>query len=140
MSNKETKLKTPHEIDLEVWKRDKWTCQYCGYRAVDFKTWWNGHFSIDHIKPRGKSWNGKHELENLALTCGQCNTYKGSHYEAEWDLLDRKSKLEKIRLFLSWKIETQHSKWFKKHVENNLNFSEEIPFLFNVPSENMLSL
>lgn len=91
-------MTTPVALVLEVIKRDKCTCQYCGkqgtfiYRygkpsvvenpyhieleGLDF---YNGDdviaFETDHVVPISKG--GATSLGNLALACRRCNRSKG---------------------------------------------------------------
>ena len=49
----------------EVFKRDKFTCQYCGRFAP------NVILHVDHIVPKSKG--GKNDLNNLIAACEDCN-------------------------------------------------------------------
>ncbi len=51
----------------EVFRRDDYTCQYCGERA--------SHLTLDHVLPRQRG--GKHTWENLVTACIRCNHRKG---------------------------------------------------------------
>lgn len=53
---------------FEVFKRDKFTCQYCGAKAPDVM------LECDHIHPRAKG--GGRELTNLVTACRACNNGK----------------------------------------------------------------
>lgn len=55
-------------IRFEVFKRDSFSCQYCG------KTPPNCILEIDHIIPKSKG--GKDELINLITSCFDCNRGK----------------------------------------------------------------
>lgn len=57
-----------NKLRFEVFKRDKFTCQYCGKRAPDVV------LNIDHITPVAAG--GKNELLNLATSCFECNSGK----------------------------------------------------------------
>jgi len=54
---------------FEVFKRDTFTCQYCGRRTPDVV------LEIDHIVPRVQG--GTNDPENLATACFDCNRGKG---------------------------------------------------------------
>ena len=54
---------------FEVFKRDGFTCQYCGKTPPDVT------LEIDHINP--KSNKGKDEINNLITACFDCNRGKG---------------------------------------------------------------
>ncbi|MBN2044041.1 MAG: HNH endonuclease [Anaerolineales bacterium] len=51
----------------EVFRRDDFTCQYCGKRAAKL--------TIDHVIPRHLG--GAHSWENLVAACPACNHKKG---------------------------------------------------------------
>jgi 5-methylcytosine-specific restriction endonuclease McrA len=51
----------------EVFRRDKYTCQYCGTQ--------NGRMTLDHVVPRHNG--GRHTWENLVTACANCNLRKG---------------------------------------------------------------
>ena len=51
----------------EVFRRDNFTCQYCGKRS--------DNLTIDHILPRHMG--GKHVWTNVVTACASCNHHKG---------------------------------------------------------------
>lgn len=51
----------------EVFRRDNFTCQYCGRKAVNL--------TIDHVIP--KHLGGSHSWTNLVTACPGCNHKKG---------------------------------------------------------------
>ena len=53
---------------FEVFKRDSFTCQYCGKQAPDVV------LEIDHINPVSKG--GNNDLTNLVTACFDCNRGK----------------------------------------------------------------
>jgi 5-methylcytosine-specific restriction endonuclease McrA len=57
----------------EIFRRDCFTCQYCGARA--------GRMTIDHIIPRHRG--GEHSWDNLVTACPSCNLKKGGRTLAE---------------------------------------------------------
>jgi 5-methylcytosine-specific restriction endonuclease McrA len=52
---------------VEVFRRDNFTCQYCGKKS--------NSLTIDHVIPRSKG--GAHAWENLVAACPSCNHKKG---------------------------------------------------------------
>ncbi len=56
------------KIRFEVFKRDKFICQYCGNKAPDIV------LQLDHIKPVAKG--GKNDIINLITSCFDCNNGK----------------------------------------------------------------
>lgn len=53
---------------FEIFKRDGFTCRYCGRRAPDVL------LELDHIIPRAAG--GTDDLENLITSCSDCNRGK----------------------------------------------------------------
>jgi 5-methylcytosine-specific restriction endonuclease McrA len=51
----------------EVFRRDKFTCQYCGRRTSDL--------TLDHVFP--KHLGGEHLWQNVVTACASCNHRKG---------------------------------------------------------------
>ena len=58
----------PKSVRFEVFKRDKFTCQYCGESAP------NVILEIDHIVPVSKG--GGNDIMNLVTACRDCNSGK----------------------------------------------------------------
>ncbi len=54
---------------LEIFNRDKYTCQYCGKETQQL--------TLDHVIPRYK--NGEHTWENVVSACIPCNRRKAGH-------------------------------------------------------------
>jgi len=75
-----------NELRFEVFKRDKFTCQYCGRKAPDVV------LNVCHINPIPKG--GGDELLNLITSCADCNNGKSDKE------LDDSSVIEKQRLQL----------------------------------------
>ena len=68
---------------FEVFKRDSFTCQYCGCAAPDVI------LHIDHINP--VAGGGDNDILNLVTSCLDCNLGKGAR------TLDDKSSIAKQR-------------------------------------------
>jgi len=51
----------------EVFRRDNYTCQYCGRRSSDL--------TVDHVLP--KHLGGRHTWTNVVAACPSCNHHKG---------------------------------------------------------------
>jgi len=58
----------PNGVRFEVFKRDAFTCQYCGSKAPDVI------LNVDHIKPVADG--GENEIVNLITSCFNCNSGK----------------------------------------------------------------
>ena len=71
------------KIRFEVFKRDEFTCQYCGRKAPDVI------LNVDHITPVAKG--GTDDIFNLITSCFDCNNGKR-------DIpLDKQTELDKQR-------------------------------------------
>lgn len=57
----------------EVFRRDGYSCQYCGYRST--------HLTLDHVLP--KRAGGEYAWDNLVSACPQCNRKKGGRTPQE---------------------------------------------------------
>lgn len=78
-------VRVPKYIDLDitrvpysrdnVFKRDNYTCVYCGEDEIRAMT-------IDHILPQSKG--GKDSFENCVTACKPCNSKKGDLLIEEW--------------------------------------------------------
>lgn len=90
-------------IRFEVFKRDSFTCQYCGRMATDVV------LEVDHIKPVSKG--GNNDLLNLVTSCKECNLGK-SNVELSDDtavkrqerqMLELAEKKEQLEMMLQWR-------------------------------------
>ncbi len=68
----------------EVFRRDNYTCQYCGKRTNDL--------TIDHIIPRHLG--GKHVWNNVVAACPNCNHRKGGRLLEEANMYLLRPPLE----------------------------------------------
>ena len=73
-------------VRFEVFKRDNFTCQYCGGKAPDVV------LHVDHINP--VAGGGDNDIMNLVTSCEPCNLGKGARE------LDDKSVIAKQRVQL----------------------------------------
>lgn len=60
---------------FEIFKRDGFTCQYCGQRPPEVV------LEVDHIEPRAHG--GSDDELNLVTSCADCNRGKGSKLLAD---------------------------------------------------------
>ncbi len=89
-------------IRFEVFKRDKFTCQYCGRPAPDVV------LQADHIKPVADG--GENNLLNLVTSCRDCNAGKGDKalsddsaiQKQRHALEDLQERREQINMMLEW--------------------------------------
>ncbi|MCD8487512.1 HNH endonuclease [Kamptonema cortianum] len=63
--NPERHWKVPAVSRREVFRRDRYTCQYCGATK---------HLTLDHVIPRSKG--GTHTWDNVVTACEKCNSTK----------------------------------------------------------------
>ena len=88
---------------FEVFKRDSFTCQYCGRMAPDVV------LQVDHIKPVSKG--GKNEMINLVTSCFDCNNGKrdielsddAAVKKQEKQLLELVERKEQLEMMLKWR-------------------------------------
>lgn len=83
----------------KVWKRDKWTCRYCGVRVEPLPAEARYHrphparlATVDHVIP--KSRGGSHRKANLVTACRACN-------QAKADVLSREEPVKGGRVVVS---------------------------------------
>lgn len=76
------------KVRFEVFKRDNFTCQYCGKSAPDVV------LNADHIKPVAKG--GTNELINLVTSCFDCNSGKKDRELSDNSEIKAQSKELKI--------------------------------------------
>lgn len=95
------------KIRFEVFKRDKFTCQYCGRKSPDVI------LQVDHIIPVANG--GKNDMLNLVTSCVDCNLGKGAN-ELSDDSAVRKQqqqmqnmadKNEQLEMLIEWRKELQ---------------------------------
>jgi len=63
----------------KIFKRDNWTCQYCGIKSKD-----NNKLTVDHVHPRSRG--GGWQWTNLTTACRKCNEKKGHKLLKECDM------------------------------------------------------
>lgn len=87
---------------FEVFKRDSFTCQYCGKKAPDVI------LHLDHIQPVSKG--GKNTLLNYVTSCVECNSGKSNNLLSDQtvvekqrqQLSDLQERREQIEMMLKW--------------------------------------
>lgn len=116
------------KIRFEVFKRDKFTCQYCGRMAPD------AILEVDHIQPVAEG--GTNEILNLITSCRDCNRGKGKILLSENQALklqqealaELAEKKEQAVMMLEWKKELLN--FHKEQVEIIADyFSEKSDFV-----------
>lgn len=101
-----------------IFKRDNYTCGYCGIRfGTEILTW-------DHIIPKSAPYYGKTDWNNIITCCVNCNQKKKNRtpekanmkllkqpIKPKFNLFDDKVKIESWKDFLSemyWEIEIEN--------------------------------
>lgn len=75
---------------FEVFKRDSFTCQYCGRKAPDVV------LEVDHIKPVSKG--GDNNIINLITSCSSCNNGKSNiPLDVQDELAKNQKQLEELQ-------------------------------------------
>ncbi len=78
------------KLRFEVFKRDSFTCQYCGRSAPDVV------LNCDHIEPVSKG--GEDDILNLATSCFDCNSGKSNRELGDDAILaKRKAQLDELQ-------------------------------------------
>lgn len=95
------------KLRFEVFKRDNFTCQYCGRSSPAVV------LEVDHIVPVYEG--GKNEILNLVTSCVDCNRGKGKTVLTDGTILEKQKeqleelnqRREQIKLMLKWKEELE---------------------------------
>jgi len=117
---------------FEVFKRDMFTCQYCGRKAPDVI------LEVDHIKPVSKG--GNNSIENLVSSCWDCNHGKGAKELSDLSVVEKsrkqieilQQKKEMVDMIFEWKeslngIETYQLDKFIEMMEEGLGYEVLLP-------------
>ena len=107
-------------LRFEVFKRDHFTCQYCGRKSPDVV------LQIDHIKPVSKG--GENDILNLVTSCVDCNLGKSDRTLDDQSVIVRKQKqakfladrLEQIEMLRDWHIELANQENIEVEAVNSL--------------------
>lgn len=92
-------------LRFEVFKRDKFTCQYCGKKAPDVV------LELEHIQPVSKG--GSDHITNLVAACFDCNRGKGDRILADDSLVEKQrrqleqleEKRQQVQMIAEWQRE-----------------------------------
>jgi len=104
-------------IRFEVFKRDNFTCQYCGNKAPDVI------LECDHINPVSKG--GKNETLNLITSCKSCNRGKSNKLLSDRSAIDKQrnqieelnKREEQFKMLSEWRDQVNNI------FERELNFA-----------------
>lgn len=97
-------------IRFEVFKRDRFTCQYCGAKAPDVV------LQVDHIHPVAD--DGPHDILNFATACFDCNNGKGARKLDDRSAVERQrvqieelqERREQLEMMLAWRDQAEAAK------------------------------
>ena len=92
----------PKSVRFEVFKRDSFTCQYCGRSAPDVV------LQVDHIAPVSKG--GDNTITNLITSCADCNAGKSDRElddatavaKQQAQLATLQERREQIEMMMDW--------------------------------------
>lgn len=92
---------------FEVFKRDSFTCQYCGMKAPEVV------LHCDHINPVAAG--GKSDILNLVTACAACNGGKGARKlddrsavaRQRGQIEDLQARREQLEMMLEWRDSAQ---------------------------------
>ena len=130
------------KIRFEVFKRDKFTCVYCGRKAPDVI------LEVDHIEPVAKA--GDNSITNLVTSCIDCNRGKRDIPLSVNETLEKQriqlellqEKREQLEMLFEWKksldeLDEYESDLFIQYIEDKIqpytlkkHFKTEILKLF----------
>lgn len=93
------------KLRFEVFKRDSFTCQYCGRSAPDVL------LHVDHIKPVANG--GTNDITNLITSCSECNIGKGARELSDNTVIKKEKKQldelnerrEQLKMMVQWREE-----------------------------------
>ena len=92
-------------LRFEVFKRDRFTCQYCGRKAPEVV------LEVDHLIPVAEG--GENELLNLVTSCFDCNRGKGKKKLSDTTAVTKQraelermaERQEQAKMMVQWKKE-----------------------------------
>lgn len=107
------RINVSKRIRFEVFKRDSFTCQYCGGKAPEVI------LEVDHINPVSKG--GKNELLNLISSCFDCNRGKSDKTLSDDSVIQKQriqlesfqERKEQISMLCKWKESFANEKFIE---------------------------
>lgn len=118
------------KLRFEVFKRDKFTCQYCGKKAPD------AILNADHVKPVAEG--GTTDILNLITACVGCNSGKSDRELSDSAALEKQhgqiaaleERRQQIQMMAEWRAELENldemtalmaEEAWHRAIENNAN-------------------
>jgi hypothetical protein len=91
------------KLRFEIFKRDKFTCQYCGQKAPDVV------LHVDHVNPVFEG--GTNDILNLLTACAGCNAGKGKRKLEDQAVLEKQraqleelsERRDQLEMLLAWR-------------------------------------
>lgn len=115
----------PNKVRFEIFKRDNFTCQYCGKSAPEVV------LNVDHIEPVSKG--GTNDLYNLITSCFECNNGKRDKRLIDKSVLEKQhnelsilnERKKQIEQLMEWKkelknFEKNQAEILKEYIEESL--------------------
>lgn len=96
------------KLRFEVFKRDKFTCMYCGAKAPE------AVLHVDHIHPVAEG--GTSDILNLITSCRACNGGKGARLLSDDTIVEKQrqqieeleERRQQLEMMLQWRDETRN--------------------------------
>lgn len=112
------------KLRFEVFKRDNFTCQYCGAKAPD------AILEVDHITPVSKG--GTNNILNLITACKGCNSGKTNIPLSDYSAVSKQRKQaeemqerrEMIKLMSKWQVE------LREEEDMEINEIDDLLYIF----------
>jgi 5-methylcytosine-specific restriction endonuclease McrA len=100
--NRDARKNLTKTLRFEVFKRDSFTCQYCGRKAPDVL------LQVDHIEPVSKG--GTNDILNLITSCEDCNSGKSDRPLSDGSVIEKQRtqlaelqrRKEQIEMMFQW--------------------------------------
>ena len=113
---------------FEVFKRDSFTCQYCGSKAPDVV------LEVDHLNP--VKHGGDNDLLNLITSCFVCNRGKSARKLTDNTIVEKQRiqieelniRRQQLEMILDWRNELQKNDKFEINKVNEYWNSKFKPF------------
>lgn len=104
MTDKPKRCGISKKTRFEVFKRDSFTCQYCGRKSPAIV------LHVDHIKP--VSMGGKNNILNYVTSCVECNLGKGAVPLSDSSVVEKsriqaevlQQRREQLKMMLEWQL------------------------------------
>lgn len=102
---KSKRVNLSKKIRFEIFKRDSFTCQYCGGKAPEIV------LQCDHIEPVSKG--GTDDILNLITACSDCNSGKSDRRLSENSVVEKRhqqlaelqERKEQMEMMFDWQKE-----------------------------------